>query len=180
MYESTESSYLEPPDVQRQLSHYNLMARAGAQSKANMQETNLPENSLLHCEVCNFNTGHLSSMRRHYLNRHGKKILRCKDCTFFTWLRRSLEMHMETGHSSYQSEPTHQKDLCCPFCIYHTKNKNNMIDHIILHRGRFDARQDSVPPVICHVTFRLFVFFLFSRGTCCANRGASPEAITLP
>ncbi|XP_045890321.1 zinc finger protein 462-like [Micropterus dolomieu] len=129
-----KSSYLEPPDVQRQLSHYNLMARAGAQSKANMQETNLPENSLLHCEVCNFNTGHLSSMRRHYLNRHGKKILRCKDCTFFTWLRRSLEMHMETGHSSYQSEPTHQKDLCCPFCIYHTKNKNNMIDHIILHR----------------------------------------------
>lgn len=83
----TESPYLEPPDVQRQLNHYNLMAQADAPSQSNVQETKLPDSRLLRCELCNFSTGHLSSMRRHYLNRHGKKILRCKDCDFFTGLR---------------------------------------------------------------------------------------------
>ncbi|XP_041793929.1 zinc finger protein 462-like isoform X2 [Chelmon rostratus] len=129
-----KSLYLEHPDVQRQLNQYSLMAQAAAPSKANVQETKLAPNSLLHCEVCSFNTGYLSSMRRHYLNRHGKKILRCKDCSFFTGLRKTLEMHIETGHSTSQSESTHQRDLRCPFCLYQTKNKNNMIDHIVLHR----------------------------------------------
>lgn len=73
--------------MQRQLNHYSLRAQADAPSKVNVQESILPENSLLHCEFCNFNTGHLSSMRRHYLNRHGRKFLRCKDCEFFTGLR---------------------------------------------------------------------------------------------
>ncbi|XP_026041939.1 zinc finger protein 462-like isoform X2 [Astatotilapia calliptera] len=129
------SLYLEPPDVRRQLNHYTMMAQSSIKSKVNVQLSKLPENSVLHCEFCNFSTGHLSSIRRHCLNRHGKKILRCKDCNFFTGLRKTLEMHMETGHSTCQSKPTHQKDLCCPFCLYQTKNKNNMIDHIVLHRG---------------------------------------------
>uniref|UniRef100_A0A7N6A310 C2H2-type domain-containing protein n=1 Tax=Anabas testudineus TaxID=64144 RepID=A0A7N6A310_ANATE len=133
-YTLTESLYLEPPDVQRQLNQYSLMAQIGVSSKAKVQGTMLPENSLIHCEFCNFNSGHLSSMRRHYLNRHGRKILRCKDCDFFTGIRKTLEMHMEAGHSTFQSEPTYQKDLRCPFCLYQTKNKNNMIDHIVLHR----------------------------------------------
>nr|XP_024660138.1 uncharacterized protein LOC112435633 isoform X2 [Maylandia zebra] len=128
------SLYLEPPDVRRQLNHYTMMAQSSIKSKVNVQLSKLPENSVLHCEFCNFSTGHLSSIRRHCLNRHGKKILRCKDCNFFTGLRKTLEMHMETGHSTCQSKPTHQKDLCCPFCLYQTKNKNNMIDHIVLHR----------------------------------------------
>lgn len=83
----TEWRYLEPQDVQRQLHQYIVMAQAGAQAKADIEETKSPESSLLHCEVCNFHTEHLSSIRRHYLNRHGKKILRCKDCNFFTGLR---------------------------------------------------------------------------------------------
>lgn len=57
-------------------------------------------------------------------------------------IRKTLEMHMETGHSTCQSKPTHQKDLCCPFCLYQTKNKNNMIDHIVLHRGMLEHLQD--------------------------------------
>ncbi|XP_076587471.1 zinc finger protein 462-like [Chaetodon auriga] len=124
-----KSLYLEHPDVQRQLNHFSLVAQAAAPSQANVRET-----ELLYCEVCSFSTGHLSSIRRHYLNRHGKKILRCKDCSFFTGSRKTLEMHMKKGHSACQSEPTHQKDLRCPFCLYQTKNKNNMIDHIVLHR----------------------------------------------
>lgn len=80
-------SYSEPPDVQRQLNHYTLMAQAGDASKANTEGSRVAENSLFHCEVCNFNTGHLSSMRRHYLNRHGKKMLKCRDCNFFSGLR---------------------------------------------------------------------------------------------
>ncbi|XP_040897778.1 zinc finger protein 462-like [Toxotes jaculatrix] len=157
--EMTEKAlYLEPPDVQRQLNHYSLMAHTGVSSIANLQETELPENSLLHCEFCNFNTGHLSSMRRHYSNRHGKKILRCKDCNFFTGIRKTLEMHMETGHSTCQSEPTHQKDLRCPFCLYQTKNKNNMIDHIVLHREErvvpIEVRRPKLSRYLKGIVFR--------------------------
>ncbi|XP_047197378.1 zinc finger protein 462-like isoform X2 [Hippoglossus stenolepis] len=133
--EITERSmYLEPPDVQRQLNHYSLMAQTGRAAKAKVQETELPESCLLHCELCSFSTGHFSSVRRHYLNRHGKKILKCKDCDFFTGFRKTLEMHMEASHSTFQSEPTHLRDLRCPLCLYQTRNKNNMIDHIVLHR----------------------------------------------
>ncbi|XP_031161290.1 zinc finger protein 462-like isoform X1 [Sander lucioperca] len=157
--EITEKSpYLEPPDVQRQLNHYNLMAQADAPSQSNVQETKLPDSRLLRCELCNFSTGHLSSMRRHYLNRHGKKILRCKDCDFFTGLRKTMEMHMETGHSTCQSEPTHQKDLRCPFCLYQTKNKNNMIDHIVLHREErvvpIEVRRSKLSRYLQGIVFR--------------------------
>ncbi|XP_040010706.1 zinc finger protein 462-like [Xiphias gladius] len=153
-----KSLYLEPPDVQRQLNHYSLMAQTGISSKVNLQETEFPEHSLLHCEFCNFNTGHLSSVRRHYLNRHGKKILRCKDCNFFTGLRKTLEMHVGTGHSTCQSEPTHQKDLRCPFCLYQTKNKNNMIDHIVLHREErvvpIEVRRPKLSRYLQGIVFR--------------------------
>nr|XP_040051082.1 zinc finger protein 462-like [Gasterosteus aculeatus aculeatus]XP_040051083.1 zinc finger protein 462-like [Gasterosteus aculeatus aculeatus] len=128
------SLYLEPPDVQRQLNHYSSRSQADCPSETNAPGTQLPDSRLLHCEFCTFNTEHLSSMRRHYLNRHGKKVLRCKDCDFFTSLRKTLEMHMQVGHSTWQPGPTHERDLRCPFCLYQTKNKNNMIDHIVLHR----------------------------------------------
>ncbi|KAK9522265.1 hypothetical protein VZT92_018742 [Zoarces viviparus] len=150
---SQKSLYLEPPDVQRQLNHYS----SRAQAETNVQEAKLPD-SLLHCEFCNFNTGHLSSMRRHYLNRHGKKILRCKDCDFFTCFRKTLEKHMEAGHSAGQSEPTHDKDLRCPFCLYQTKNKNNMIDHIVLHREErvvpIEVRRPKLSRYLKGVVFR--------------------------
>nr|XP_046241347.1 zinc finger protein 462-like [Scatophagus argus] len=169
-----KSLYLEPPDVQRQLNHYNLMAQAGAQSKTNVEENNLPDNSLLYCEVCNFSTGHLSSMRRHYLNRHGKKILRCKDCDFFTGLRKTLEMHMEAGHSTCQSGPTHQKDLRCPFCLYQTKSKNNMIDHIVLHR---DER--VVPVEVCRSKLSRYLQGIVFRCHKCTFTSGSAENLRL-
>uniref|UniRef100_UPI0037E8666A zinc finger protein 462-like isoform X2 n=1 Tax=Semicossyphus pulcher TaxID=241346 RepID=UPI0037E8666A len=150
------SLYSEPQDVQRQLNLYNLMA--GASSKGTVKEAKLPENSLLHCEVCDFNTGHLSSMRRHYLHRHGKKILRCKDCTFFTCSRKTLDMHIEMVHSTCQSEHSHLRDFSCPFCLYQTKNKNSMIDHIILHREErlvpIEVRRPKLSRYLRGIVFR--------------------------
>uniref|UniRef100_A0A8C6Q2Z5 C2H2-type domain-containing protein n=1 Tax=Nothobranchius furzeri TaxID=105023 RepID=A0A8C6Q2Z5_NOTFU len=49
-------------------------------------------------------------------------------------LRKTLELHSQMGHSTCESKPTHQHIIRCPFCLYHSKNKNNMIDHIVLHR----------------------------------------------
>ncbi|XP_025752963.1 uncharacterized protein LOC112841881 [Oreochromis niloticus] len=168
------SLYLEPPDVRRQLNHYTMMAQSSIKSKVNMQLSKLPENSVLHCEFCNFSTGHLSSIRRHCLNWHGKKILRCKDCNFFTGLRKTLEMHMETGHSTCQSKPTHQKDLCCPFCLYQTKNKNNMIDHIVLHReGRL------VPIEVRRPKLSRYLQGIIFRCHKCTFTSGSPENLRL-
>ncbi|CAN9512898.1 unnamed protein product [Ophioblennius macclurei] len=150
------SLYLEPPDVRRQLNHYNLVAQRKADAQE--QESRLYPDSLLHCELCSFTTGHLSSIRRHYLNRHGKKINRCKQCEFFTESRKVLEAHVAMSHSTCQSVPTHQKDLCCPFCLYQTKNKNNMIDHIDLHRDNrvvpIEVRRPELSRYLRGVVFR--------------------------
>ncbi|KAM4579449.1 uncharacterized protein V3H82_008663 [Fundulus diaphanus] len=154
--ESTES-YSEPPDVQRQLTHYSLMAQNVDKTNVNLHQINLYD-SFLQCEMCNFNTEHLSSIRRHYANRHGKKVLRCKDCDFFTGVRKNMEMHIETGHSTCQSKPTHLKDLRCPFCLYQTKNKNNMIDHIVLHREErvvpIEVRRPKLSRYLQGIVFR--------------------------
>lgn len=98
------------------------------------------------------------------------------------FIRKTLEMHIDKGHSTCQSEPTHQKDLRCPFCLYQTKNKNNMIDHVVLHRGRLNTWQNRVFPLIVMVTLvRPFFFFPSDfRGACCSNRGTSPEVVALP
>ncbi|CAJ1069194.1 zinc finger protein 462-like isoform X2 [Xyrichtys novacula] len=152
------SLYSEPPDVQRQLTQYDMLAQGGASSQAAVKETMMLESSVLYCDLCNFNTEHQSSLRRHYHNRHGKKMLRCKDCSFFTGSRKRLEMHMEMGHFSHHSEPTHQKHLSCPFCLYQTKNKNSMIDHIILHREErlvpIEVRRPKLSRYLQGIVFR--------------------------
>ncbi|KAK5909470.1 hypothetical protein CesoFtcFv8_003396 [Champsocephalus esox] len=165
-----KSLYLEPPDVQRQLNHYSSMAKTNESHK---QEAMLP-NSLLHCEFCNFNTEHRSSIRRHYVNRHGKKIFRCKDCEFFTGVKKTFEMHMERGHSTCQSLPTHDKDLLCPFCLYQTKNKNNMIDHIILHR-----EERVVPIEVCRSKLSRCLQGIVFRCHKCTFTSGSAENLNL-
>lgn len=82
-----EMLYLEPRDVQQQLNHFSSKTQTRAVSTGNVEDARIPESCLLHCEICSFNTEHLSSIRRHYRNRHGKKMLRCKDCGFLTGLR---------------------------------------------------------------------------------------------
>ncbi|NWR80171.1 ZN462 protein, partial [Centropus unirufus] len=51
-------------------------------------------------------------------------------------------MHVEAGHSAVPEEGP--KDLHCPLCLYHTKYKRNMIDHIVLHR-----EERVVPIEVC-------------------------------
>lgn len=81
------------------------------------------------------------------LKREVKSIQTIKDgqeSTLFTSLtfilslnrcRNTFSIHVEAGHNSSEPEDI-PKDLRCPLCLYHTKNKSNMIDHIVLHRGR--------------------------------------------
>ncbi|XP_058492365.1 zinc finger protein 462-like isoform X1 [Solea solea] len=148
--DTEKSLYLEPPDVQRQLDHYSAVAQTADACKGNVTV-----NNLLHCEFCNFNTGHMSSVRRHYLNRHGKKILRCKDCDFFTGFRKNLEVHMESGHMTRRSESSL---LRCPFCLYQTNKKNHMIDHVDLHRDErvvaVEVRRPKLSRYLQGVVFR--------------------------
>lgn len=55
-------------------------------------------------------------------------------------------MHVEAGHNSSEPEDI-PKDLRCPLCLYHTKNKSNMIDHVVLHRGKLEGRAPVMPAV---------------------------------
>uniref|UniRef100_A0A673X694 Zinc finger protein 462-like n=1 Tax=Salmo trutta TaxID=8032 RepID=A0A673X694_SALTR len=134
VFSVTEPVYSEPPDVQRQLNHYRQVAQAKASSSPpSPQTTRTTQDGLFVCEFCIYTSTHIKSMRRHYINRHnGKRLVRCKDCSFFTGFRKKLDMHIETAHASSPTEAP--KELHCPLCLYHTKNKNRMIDHIVLHR----------------------------------------------
>lgn len=49
-----------------------------------------------------------------------------------------MKQHSDVSHDCGRQLPAaaRQGHLSCPFCLYQTKNKNYMIDHIVLHRGR--------------------------------------------
>lgn len=134
--------YLEPADVRQQLSHYQLASRghmSSGSTPGGSSGTNHRADGIFTCEYCEFSSGYIQSLRRHYRDRHGgKKLFKCKDCPFFTCDQNTLSMHAEAGHNNNSvnnSTPEElPKDLRCPLCLYHTKNKSNMIDHIVLHR----------------------------------------------
>ncbi|XP_016112720.1 zinc finger protein 462-like [Sinocyclocheilus grahami] len=136
---SASAGYLEPADVQQQLSHFQLASRVQADVSSSPPpplESPVPQarpDSILTCEFCEFSSGYMQSLRRHYRDRHGgKKLFKCKDCSFFTCYKSTFTLHVEAGHTSGPEETP--KDLRCPFCLYHTKHKSSMIDHIVLHR----------------------------------------------
>ncbi|XP_041916495.1 zinc finger protein 462 isoform X1 [Alosa sapidissima] len=134
--EGEEPGYLEPADVQQQLSHYQLASRnqssCSPPAASGVVAESRPD-SVLTCEFCEFSSGYMQSLRRHYRDRHGgKKLFKCKDCSFFTCYKSTFTIHVEAGHTSAPEEGP--KDLRCPFCLYHTKYKSNMIDHVVLHR----------------------------------------------
>ncbi|XP_060916632.1 zinc finger protein 462 [Labrus mixtus] len=132
-----DPSYLEPADVRQQLSHYQLASRSQMSSGSTPGGSTVADNrpdGVLTCEFCEFSSGYMQSLRRHYRDRHGgKKLFKCKDCSFFTCYKNTFTMHVEAGHNSNAPEDL-PKDLRCPLCLYHTKHKSNMIDHIVLHR----------------------------------------------
>lgn len=148
--ETTESNvvsetvgYLEPTDVQQQLSHFELSSQSevssgpsvGAASSLAADGPVPPArpDCILTCEFCEFSSGYMQSLRRHYRDRHGgKKLFKCKDCSFFTCYKSTFTLHVDGGHPSNPEEIP--KDLRCLFCLYHTKHKSSMIDHIVLHR----------------------------------------------
>lgn len=89
---STDSSYSEPPDVQQQLNHYQSAALARNNSRVSpvpssgtAAGTEQKAEAVLHCEFCEFSSGYIQSIRRHYRDKHGgKKLFKCKDCSFYT------------------------------------------------------------------------------------------------
>uniref|UniRef100_A0A4W5MYZ5 Zinc finger protein 462 n=1 Tax=Hucho hucho TaxID=62062 RepID=A0A4W5MYZ5_9TELE len=167
----TEPVYLEPPDVQRQLNHYRQVAQASRHPA--QQATATTQDALFVCEFCIYTSTHIKSMRRHYINRHnGKRLVRCKDCSFFTGFRKKLDMHIETAHAISATEAP--KDLRCPLCLYHTKNKNCMIDHIILHR------EEPVAPIaVCRPRLSRYLQGLVFRCHKCTFTSSSDEKLHL-
>lgn len=89
-------------------------------------------------EICHFSSCGVSSDVLSYISEEPSSFV----SPAFT--RKAFDVHLKLGHSAPQPEPPHHKDLHCPFCLYQTKNKNSMIEHIILHRGMLDTQQDSV------------------------------------
>ncbi|KAM9307101.1 zinc finger protein 462 [Pholidichthys leucotaenia] len=144
---SNDPSYLEPADVRQQLSHYQLASRSQVSSPSTPGSSALTDNrpdGIITCEFCEFSSGYMQSLRRHYRDRHGgKKLFKCKDCPFFTCYKNTFTMHVEAGHNNSSSATEDApKDLRCPLCLYHTKHKSSMIDHIVLHR------EERVAPLV--------------------------------
>uniref|UniRef100_A0A8D0NFX0 Zinc finger protein 462 n=1 Tax=Sus scrofa TaxID=9823 RepID=A0A8D0NFX0_PIG len=175
---STDSSYSEPPDVQQQLNHYQSAALARNNSRVSPvplsgasggaeQKTE----AVLHCEFCEFSSGYIQSIRRHYRDKHGgKKLFKCKDCSFYTGFKSAFTMHVEAGHSAVPEEGP--KDLRCPLCLYHTKYKRNMIDHIVLHR-----EERVVPIEVCRSKLSKYLQGVVFRCDKCTFTCSSDESL---
>ncbi|XP_075787482.1 zinc finger protein 462 isoform X2 [Pelodiscus sinensis] len=173
--DSNDSSYSEPPDVQQQLNHYQSAALARNNnnispvplSGAAEQKTE----AILNCEFCEFSSGYIQSIRRHYRDKHGgKKLFKCKDCSFYTGFKSAFTMHVEAGHSVVPEEGP--KDLRCPLCLYHTKYKRNMIDHIVLHR-----EERVVPIEVCRSKLSKYLQGVVFRCDKCTFTCSSDESL---
>ncbi|XP_072215871.1 zinc finger protein 462 isoform X5 [Excalfactoria chinensis] len=172
----SDSSYSEPPDVQQQLNHYQSAALARnnnvspiplSGSAAGMEKTE----AILNCEFCEFSSGYIQSIRRHYRDKHGgKKLFKCKDCSFYTGFKSAFTMHVEAGHSAVPEEGP--KDLRCPLCLYHTKYKRNMIDHIVLHR-----EERVVPIEVCRSKLSKYLQGVVFRCDKCTFTCSSDESL---
>ncbi|XP_062473413.1 zinc finger protein 462 isoform X4 [Pezoporus occidentalis] len=171
-----DSSYSEPPDVQQQLNHYQSAALARnnnispiplSGSAAGLDKTE----AILNCEFCEFSSGYIQSIRRHYRDKHGgKKLFKCKDCSFYTGFKSAFTMHVEAGHSAVPEEGP--KDLRCPLCLYHTKYKCNMIDHIVLHR-----EERVVPIEVCRSKLSKYLQGVVFRCDKCTFTCSSDESL---
>ncbi|XP_074992236.1 zinc finger protein 462-like [Calonectris borealis] len=174
--DSNDSSYSEPPDVQQQLNHYQSAALARnnnisriplSGSAAGVEKTE----AILNCEFCEFSSGYIQSIRRHYRDKHGgKKLFKCKDCSFYTGFKSAFTMHVEAGHSAVPEEGP--KDLRCPLCLYHTKYKCNMIDHIVLHR-----EERVVPIEVCRSKLSKYLQGVVFRCDKCTFTCSSDESL---
>ncbi|XP_025905711.1 zinc finger protein 462 isoform X3 [Nothoprocta perdicaria] len=172
-----DSSYSEPPDVQQQLNHYQSAALA--RNNTNISPIPLSGNAagmekteaILNCEFCEFSSGYIQSIRRHYRDKHGgKKLFKCKDCSFYTGFKSAFTMHVEAGHSAVPEEGP--KDLRCPLCLYHTKYKRNMIDHIVLHR-----EERVVPIEVCRSKLSKYLQGVVFRCDKCTFTCSSDESL---
>nr|XP_057907738.1 zinc finger protein 462 isoform X2 [Doryrhamphus excisus] len=129
-----DPSYWEQEDFSQQLGLYQTASRSHASSSSSHGLADNRPDSILTCEFCEFSSGYMQSLRRHYRDRHGgKKLFKCKDCSFFTCYKNTFTTHVEAGHNNNAPEDV-QRDLCCPLCLYHTKYKSSMIDHVVLHK----------------------------------------------
>ncbi|XP_040142069.2 zinc finger protein 462 isoform X7 [Ictidomys tridecemlineatus] len=176
--DSNDSSYSEPPDVQQQLNHYQSAALARNNSRVSpvplsgaSAGTEQKTEAVLHCEFCEFSSGYIQSIRRHYRDKHGgKKLFKCKDCSFYTGFKSAFTMHVEAGHSAVPEEGP--KDLRCPLCLYHTKYKRNMIDHIVLHR-----EERVVPIEVCRSKLSRYLQGVVFRCDKCTFTCSSDESL---
>ncbi|XP_076997270.1 zinc finger protein 462 isoform X3 [Tamandua tetradactyla] len=176
--DSNDSSYSEPPDVQQQLNHYQSAALARNNSRISpvplsgtAAGAEQKSEAVLHCEFCEFSSGYIQSIRRHYRDKHGgKKLFKCKDCSFYTGFKSAFTMHVEAGHSAVPEEGP--KDLRCPLCLYHTKYKRNMIDHIVLHR-----EERVVPIEVCRSKLSKYLQGVVFRCDKCTFTCSSDESL---
>lgn len=176
--DSNDSSYSEPPDVQQQLNHYQSAALARNNSRVSPVPhsgaaggTEQKTEAVLHCEFCEFSSGYIQSIRRHYRDKHGgKKLFKCKDCSFYTGFKSAFTMHVDAGHSAVPEEGP--KDLRCPLCLYHTKYKRNMIDHIVLHR-----EERVVPIEVCRSKLSKYLQGVVFRCDKCTFTCSSDESL---
>ncbi|NWT48935.1 ZN462 protein, partial [Chroicocephalus maculipennis] len=79
-------------------------------------------------------------------------------------------MHVEAGHSAVPEEGP--KDLRCPLCLYHTKYKCNMIDHIVLHR-----EERIVPIEVCRSKLSKYLQGIVFRCDKCTFTCSSDESL---
>ena len=131
----------------------------GLNDHLNAQHTN---ESIYHCEKCNYRTPYSSNISRHMRAMHGTgqlKRFKCETCEYRSNQRTTVRTHVMNMHTAVEKRFKCDK----PGCTYKTNFSNALKSHLLIHeddiRSRFpfactfpgcDFRRKTKPEMVQH------------------------------
>ncbi|MEQ2177785.1 hypothetical protein GOODEAATRI_007240, partial [Goodea atripinnis] len=140
-----DPSDLESADVCQQLSHYQLASRSPMSSSFQPGGSTACDgraDAILTCEFCEFSSGYMQSLRRHYRDRHEERVVpleisrsklshyleglvfSCHKCSFTCSSDHALQLHLQK-HDEL-------KPYQCQLCYYDSSRRSQLEDHLRL------------------------------------------------
>lgn len=80
------------------------------------------DGSKFSCDVCDYETFNVSSLKKHVSIKHEGEFVKCDDCAYSTRKKDDLMKHKQTAHG--------QIALTCPQCSYETERADFLSAHI--------------------------------------------------
>ncbi|TRY65196.1 hypothetical protein DNTS_009425 [Danionella cerebrum] len=149
-HDESAVSFPEPSELEQQEPAPGVQFWSGSDSSLVSSVTPRMD-CILTCEFCEFSSGYMQSLRRHYRDRHGgKKLFKCKDCAFFTCHRYSRDpsecLHCGQERLGGSVTMTHGVCVCACVCV-----RSRFTLHVEAgHAGAAEEPQRDLRCPFCH------------------------------